>query len=725
MSAVNSNVKSTLKSNRPTPRKDFNELLEKVKNIYSSEDLKVIEEVYISLKSSGKQKSSLLREIVPIEEWLDSEYYLGSFKYDLYEYWRDVIVEIVNRKGNSRVNQVIFTGAIGTGKSTAAIVLMVRKIYELSCHKNISALFKLGNISRIAFAYLSVTREQAQNTGFAALQEMVDQIPYFSEVFPRKGNLDSVLVWPQEKLFVMHGSIANHFIGMNLIGSILDEANFHSGRASEEAGIEANSKVARLYSQTINRAESRFIIDGINESISMLISSSTNVSSFTEQMINKHARDPHTYITSPSLWDVKPWNYKSGRFMVYTGGDGFEPFILDSLDDINILLAAHGKNQVYGMSLEDAYKLLSDGTKQKIIAVPSEHRISFSNDIVMALQDIAGFSSVATRKFFSNYIAYNKCINDDLVHPFSKSEFKISTTKLSSQDGFLPISAYLLNGIDFANKQMLRYMHVDLATTGDSIGMTMCHTSKWKTIHKQIDESINEEKKDKYALGINDDYSYDKYHLGGLFNSYKNKEDENIIVEHKAPVIALDFMIKFNPPAKPERMPISKIRDFILYLSQIGIRFGKITFDQWGSEQIRQELTDLGYNVGLLSVDRTTEPYYTLANLIYEERLEYYDYVIFKEELFNLVEDRVRKKIDHTPDFHKDVADSAAGAVFNATKAEDKTDLQEEGLANIYINANKNKNDMEDEIQRLTKELIRDANGRTITTDKDVKKHQW
>ena len=712
------NKKPKTKIARHAPVKDFNELLKNVEKLYSPEDLIEIKEIYKSLKSSGKQKYKLIRDIVPIKEWLESDYYLGSFAYDLFPYWKKVIIDIIDypkhnfdKEGNPiNINQVILTGSIGTGKSTAAIILLVRKIYELSCYENISALFKLGSIARIAFAYLSVTREQAQNTGFAALQELIDQIPYFTEHFPRRGTLDSALIWPQERLFVMHGSVANHFIGMNLMGSILDEANFYgSGRQTEDGGVSANSKVARLYTQIITRAESRFIIEGENKSLSILVSSSTNISSFTEERINQSINDPSTYIVSPALWDVKPQNYKRGKFLVYIGGDGFEPFVIKDLEDINRLLVANSHKELHGVSLLDSYMLLPENLKSKILKVPDEHRSAFLQDVVIALQDLGGVSSAASRKFFTSYTAYNKCIDETLVHPFTKSEFKISTTKYSSEEGFLPISAYLVPNITFKDMNKLRYMHVDLAATGDSIGISMGHISGWKVVHQQFDNASEEEQKEKSALDKLAQ-EYDPHGLSALFYKTPNKDTgDRVLAEHRMPIVEMDFILRLNPPAKPERMPISKIRDFILYLTSMGIKFGKITFDQWGSEQIKQELTELGYNVGSLSVDRTTEPYYALANLIYEERFRSYHYPKFQEEFFGLVEDRVRHKIDHTLNGSKDTSDSVAGTVYNAITAEDKTDLGTENLAEVFVSSNSGntaQKDMEDLINILNKELI-------------------
>lgn len=636
---------------------DFDELLENVKDIFNKDELAQIKSAYEQMSAATKQKAELLRPIIPIREWLNDPYYVGPDVENIYPYWKEKIAEIF--ESETRINQVILTGAIGTGKSTTAVLIIMRVIYELSCYKNISALFNLFGVSRIAFAYLSVTKEQAQNTGFALLIEWLDSIPYFREKFKRKPGIESMAIWTQERLLVTFGSVANHFIGMNLIGSILDEANFFSGRSKEESDFKMNSKVAGLYTQIIARAESRFIVNGENHSMSILVSSSTVSSSFTEERIEKAKDDPHTFIISPTLWDVKPWNYSGEKFPVFVGGDNLDPFVIRDLADINTVLQLKNKKTLSGVTLEEAHMMLPGEIKSKIIMVPVEHKQSFQGDIIIALQDIAGYSVSAANKLFSSNAAYQKCVTDK-IHPFSRQEIIVSTTNEQRQDGFLPIKSYLYNGTSFDKRNMKRYMHLDLALTGDSLGISMCHISGWKSIYK-----------------TDTNYSDDDYDSGLI-------EDEI-----KIPVIEYDFMLKVNPPKKPNKISLSKVRDFIVYLrNELGIKFEMITADQFQSAQLLQELDELGFNTGSLSVDRTPDAYLAFTNLIYEERVKFYEYEPFRKELFNVVYYPAKKKVDHTSTGSKDVADSVVGSAFNAIKSLDKTDITEQSLVDIFVASN-------------------------------------
>lgn len=647
-------------------RRGFEDLLDNISELYNDDELEQIRLAYEQMQAinKGKQKAELVREIEPIESWVNDNYFLGPDSENIYPYWKEKLIEIFNRPPEQRINQIILTGAIGTGKSTFAVLAIIRTIYELSCYKHISAMFNLFGVSRIAFAYLSVTKVQAQSTGFALLVEWIDSIPYFREMFQRRKGIDSMIIWPQERLIVTFGSVANHFIGMNLMGSILDEANFFSGGSRDDAQFKLNNKVAELYTQIVTRSESRFIINGINYSLSILVSSSTVESSFTEEQIEKTADDPHTYVVSPAIWDVKPDNYCGDKFYVYVGGDNLDPFIVEDLHDFNKLLENKKKEKITSnVRLADAHSMLPIEIQSKVIKVPIEHRKSFNGDIIIALQDLAGHSVSSANRLFTSEVVYNKSINDAYEHPFSHESVVLSTTKEPLREGYLPLKSYLKNGVKFPNMKQPRFIHVDLSLTGDSAGISMCHISGWKSIYKQ--ESNYD--------------TIDEANDSGLV------EDEIHI-----PKITVDFMLKINPPNKPHAISLSKVRDFIVYLrNELKLKIGMVSADQFQSAQLLQELDELNFNTRNLSLDRTADAYLSLTNLFYEERIDMYHYEPFKTEMFHLIYYPAKRKVDHPKKGSKDVSDTVAGASYSAILSEDKSDVDENSLTTMFNEINK------------------------------------
>lgn len=179
------------------------------------DNLENLVDTLIDMKDSEK-KAARLRNIVPIEKWINDEYYVGPDAVSLYPFWKRHIINIFNSP--VRINEVILTGGLGTGKTTIANVILLRKIYELSCYSNIPALFNLMASSKIMLAYFNLNLGQALLTGYGQLKEMIDNCPYFQEHFPRNTKKDSEITWPQANMMVRFASGTQHTIGTNLIG---------------------------------------------------------------------------------------------------------------------------------------------------------------------------------------------------------------------------------------------------------------------------------------------------------------------------------------------------------------------------------------------------------------------------------------------------------------------------------------------------------------------------
>lgn len=655
----------------------------------TQEEIDQVVKVYLELTDKGKREWRLIRDIVPIEEWINDEYYLGREVHDIYPYWKERIVEIFNKE--DRPTRVIITGSIGTGKTYMSALIIIRMIYELSCYENVANLYKLAGITRIAFVYLSVTKDQAENSGYSFLKDWIDQIPYFQEEFPRRA-IDSQLIFPQENLLVTFGSATNHFIGMSVIASVLDEANFFEGRQVDDANMKMNTKVSALHSQLMARSSSRFIVGGKNYSMSILVSSSTSESSYTEEQIEASKNDPLTVVYRPTQWEVKDvGTYCGKKFLVYIGGDGFDPFVIQDFNDLNLILEVNNYAPISGTDPALVHGALPFEVQSKLLPVPIEFKRDFDSNVIIALQDIAGHSVSSSSKFFSNTQSYEKSIDNNLEHPFTQENIVLSTTDSIYQDGYRPIQHYIKEGFKFKNPKAPRYMHLDLALTNDSVGISMAHIDGY----------------------VEADDRYEEYSV------YENTTSSKGI---KVPKITVDFMLEIKPPQKPNKVSLSKIRDFIVYLNKVmGIRFALISTDQFQSEHLRQELDELGYNTSLLSVDRNVEAYSALSNLMYEGRLAMYDYAMFRQELFNLILYPEKRKIDHPNKGSKDVADSVAGSVFSALKSIDKSNQTAEDVMFAFVSANQG--NAEQALEQAKEDIMRKLG--FIQNQPEVDEYGW
>ena len=150
---------------------------------------------------------------------------MGKVSDDLYPFWRDVAVQFCS----VGYNELILTGALGTGKTWASLVIFLRKLYELSCYNSIPKYLDLGAASIVLFFYLSTSQSQARLTGFGKLIRMIDSIPYYLDRFPRNYDKDTSLEFKDKELIVGCGSDIGHFRGGDLFGLVFDEGNFRRG----------------------------------------------------------------------------------------------------------------------------------------------------------------------------------------------------------------------------------------------------------------------------------------------------------------------------------------------------------------------------------------------------------------------------------------------------------------------------------------------------------------
>ena len=677
-----------------------------------------------------------------------------------------------------------------TGKSTASLFMMLRKIYELSCYENIAGLFDLMSTSMIVFVYFSVNRTQAEMTGFGQFKSLLDSIPYFKENFRRNEDLNSVIKLPENLLFT-HGSKAEHAIGMNLIGSILDEANFFKGAEQDpnKMSQENYSQVADLYSSIVNRARSRFLSKGEDHSLSILVSSATHSSSFTQKRMEEMADEPTTKIIESKLWEAKPNQYSDEKFTVFIGSEVLDPYIVDDVTDINEFLESVGEGGIdREKPIEYALSKVPERYKDLFQKIPVDFERQFRNNLIRALQDIGGVSVAPMGRLFSSKPVYNEAIKrgrkEGLKHPFYKNEFVIATHSDRKMQN------YLREGFEFQNKDKPRFIHIDQSTTTDSTGFAMCHIDKVvedEGVEKpfiKVDLMIRINPPDppkEISIGRIRDFvfylrdnrelniakvSYDWYgclskgHKVNTEKGVKNIEDVNVgdevLTENgyknvtetfeydNAPVLNIitksgrqiegtpnhkikvldkdDLKWVWRRFDKIEKEDIVYTIDFEKGDSYGFDRVEKIELDKDGkdvydievedehayyvngfyshnSQESRQVLNESGIEAEHRSIDRTDEYYLSLVRLLYEERISLYKYEIFENELFDLIHDRKKGKVEHPSESSKDVSDCVAGAVANALE-EDMTASAGESDSDIIgeVNRTGGANELMDEL---------------------------
>jgi hypothetical protein len=197
-------------------------------------------------------------------------------------------------------------------------------------------------------------------------------------------------------------------------------------------------------------------------------------------------------------------------------------------------------------------------------------------------------------------------------------------------------------------------MHIDLAHTGDSVGIAMAHVPYFVD-REEVDTNT--------------------------------KEVEFV----QSAVVKVDFWGKIRA-SKRQEIVLADIREIVYDLSRRGFYFGLITFDRFQSLDSLQILRRYGYVAGHFSVDRTTNylevnydteselgyvkkstegntnaAHVVLRDLIYDDRLllpdskKWYDIDYLEEEIKNAQETKTGK-VDHPPSGSIDVEQAVAGS---------------------------------------------------------------
>lgn len=581
---------------------------------------------------SGSNTASLVRDIVPIDEWLESPYYVGDLCYELYPRYKQHMRSIFDpdRDESDYIDEVIMRSSIGTGKTSMANIIFIRKLYEISCYTDIRPLYNLMTSKKLIMVYFSITREVAEATGYAQLRQMIHDIPYFAEHFPPNPRKSYDIEFPQYNMAITSGSRALNALGGDVIASTIDEGDFYGTAGSaDSSGVRALSKAQSLYVSITKRARSRFMVGGRNYALNMIISSPTFASAFISQLIDKNRNNPHTYIIEETLWSVKPkGTYSDEMFLVFKGTPLVDPTIVEHVDFYNTVLSTMylPQQKFETDDLLIAFEDLPFEIQQYFIKIPVDFKKDFETDLITALQDIASVPTAPLGRLFSSEKHYAKAV-EGMTSPFIQDKITISTNKNDSRT----IQSYFKPDYKPEKPHLSRYLHFDYSTTGDECGVGCSYAE---------------------ILG----------------------KDENGSVIKK---VTNEWMIQIVPPKKPDQIDLKKTRSVVYYLRDVlKLKIGLITFDSYASEEAIQDLIQNGFNVGKLSLDRTDQQYTEIMQLYYQGLLKHPDHPRYREELFALIHYRSKHKVDHPLEggLDKGVTDGLVGASYNALVSQNIVD---------------------------------------------------
>lgn len=414
----------------------------------------------------------------------------------------------------------------------------------------------------------------------------------------------------------------------------------------------------RTYRSVKRRMQSRFMRDGQLSAKLFLVSSKKSDQDFIEQYVETVKDSDDVLICDNAQWEVKPpGTFSNKRFKVAVGNKKIHSRIVHKDDDIEGL-----KKQGY-----------------RVIDVPLELKRDFERDIDSSLMEFAGISSSLVTKFIS-YDSISGCYSKR-KNPFTNNIISIGTNDdLLIQDFFEP----KLIPEEFVSKPI--YIHIDTSLTGDRTGISaVC------------------------ILGIKEEKHY--------------STEENDLVPVQELAYAHIFSLGIQCPADAE-ISLEKNRKFVYYLKySLGWNIKGISLDGFQSADSKQQFLQAGFDAKIVSLDKKPDGYLYLKSSLNEHRISMINVSELETEVINLERNNMTGKIDHPPvnaGGSKDISDSLAGALFNASQISDRSSLyylDDLGTITESNEVEEYATDQDKVIGDLTKQITNDATKPRNTRD--------
>lgn len=531
--------------------------------------------------------------VLPVDPatFIESPNYMNG-KGELYPVIFDAFVEM----NSGLYIEAVLTGGIGCGKTTLGLFTMAYQLYRLSCLEEPQATYSLSSSSEIVIIFQSISADLAENVDFRRFKELLDGAPYFKKRFRYNKALHNELIFPNNIVVRAVSGLSTAALGQNVYAGVLDELNFMANIDQSRLSVNGKSysQAWSNYDALNRRRKSRFMKNGTLPGMFCLVSSKRYPGQFTDVKVEEAKKEKaekkttSIYVFDNPVWVVKPEGTFCGdRFSVFVGTITRQPFIV-----------------VEGTTL-------SEEDRMQVINVPVEFKVDFERDIISALQDIAGISSMGRRPFFANREAVGAA--------FGTTESILN----------LDICDFVTNSLSvypkkIRSKDRPRFAHVDLALSNDSAGIACGYVERFDRIERG----------------------------GGVFEDL--------------PRIVFDFVLEVPPPIGGE-INFEKIRALFYKVRKLGLPLEWISMDSYQSKDMEQILRQNGFTTGQESMDRRTLPYDVAKSAFTDGRVRLPDHPKAIEELVRLIRDPRSGKIDHPPTGSKDLADAIAGVIFGLT----------------------------------------------------------
>ena len=418
---------------------------------FTSQEKLVLNKIIAEIEKSGHSK--LLTDLyhedydeIPVspKQFYTDDTYLGLSTNQgngIHPGWRNFLYNELFDNSKQYI-EVIFTGAIGTGKSTVACFGLDYIIYKLLCLKNPAMFYNLLPGSKPGIALFNLTLDKGMGVAFYKINQALLNSPWFMRNGQTVGNSDLRKVFiPDKDVTIAVGSTANHFIGLDSFAALLDEMSFTDNKELDMKKM----KVYDILTNITRRIVSRFQDTGLVPGKTFLVSSTKHEDDFLSQYRTMKQDDPHTIIVDRPLYEVVSQDRYSGeKFTLAVGNKNTNAFIID-------------KSEAEQYEQDD----------YSIYYVPIEHKKEFESDMEGAIRDILG----KPQKTESRFLPEERVI--EAVTDSFKNILDNYDIRLGFRDSTTIEQHLVLKNI---NAKLIKYpmfVHHDLSLTGDHTGVAI------------------------------------------------------------------------------------------------------------------------------------------------------------------------------------------------------------------------------------------------------------
>jgi hypothetical protein len=364
---------------------------------------------------------------------------------------KECLVSIFGDKPNvyklANVQQAMFTGAIGIGKTTFASIALPYMCHWVLCLRDPQGYFDLLPGTRIAFMQMSTSERQARDVLFGDITARIKNSPWFKK-FPPDPKFTSQIRFPRDIWIVPGDSSDTTFEGYNILGGIVDEIDSH--KVTEKKDY-AESGYETIYSRITSRFQDRGLLILIGQ-----MKKSIGFAARKFEEFQREGKDGGCFAKRLTIWESFGWDHKS-----YVNPDGTRnSFWFDP------------KRKVIIPTIQVDFL-----DKTNLIEIPRVYFKDFKNNPEKALKDLAGIPPLVGDAFISMVNKVELC--RDKWHeryntPDSPVELNLSKVK------FRPWFT--------AADTLKRVCHIDIAysASGDALGFAMGHVRELKEIDGEL-----------------------------------------------------------------------------------------------------------------------------------------------------------------------------------------------------------------------------------------------